>query len=79
MKPCHKRVTGKTLAVQSTAIHFLPADFWGAEPTGCGDSRVFHDKNSFVLCWNCAFEQGVVNETEKQYDDKMERVLSRLK
>jgi hypothetical protein len=78
IKPCRKIVTGRTLAIQLEVIHFLPVNFWGVEPPECGDKRMFHDKDSLVLCWDCALEQGVVNETERQYNDKIERVLDRL-
>jgi hypothetical protein len=71
---CGKTKTGRTVAVQEDQFTLLSHDFWG-EPVTCGEVKIIRRKAGTVICWQCAFEQGVVNQTEEIRDKITENLL----
>jgi hypothetical protein len=71
---CGKTKTGRTVAIQEDQFTLLGREFWG-EPTDCGEVKTIRRKEGRIICWQCAYEQGVVSQTETVRDKIIDSLL----
>lgn len=74
LKPCGKVTAGRTVAIQEDWFTLLGGNFWKGLIT-CGDKQFLRHKEATVICWQCAFTQGVVCESEEQRNEMIDSFL----